>query len=68
MRYLAVALVSSLLAATGAWARSDAPPPYPLAEGSQDWALALGVEAAAESGDVVTVPRQPWSLATENLA
>ena len=55
--------VSSLLAATGAWARSDAPPPYPLAQGSQDWALALGVEAAAESGETVTVPRQPWGLA-----
>lgn len=53
--------VSDLLAATGAWARSDAAPPYPLADGSQDWALALGVEAAAESGEVVTVPRQPWA-------
>jgi len=52
--------VSSLLAATGAWARSDAPPPYPLAEGSRDWALALGVESAAESGETVLVGRQPW--------
>ena len=55
--------VSSLLAATGAWVKSDAPPPYPLAEGSQDWALALGVEEAAESGETVLVGRQPWSAA-----
>jgi len=55
--------VSSLLAATGAWVKSDAPPPYPLAEGSQDWALALGVEEAAESGETVLVGRQPWGAA-----
>jgi predicted dehydrogenase len=53
--------VSSLLEKVGAWARSDAPAPYALAEGSQDWALALGVEAAAESGDTVLVGRQPWA-------
>jgi predicted dehydrogenase len=55
--------VSDLLAATGAWARDDAAPPYPLADGSQDWALALGVERAAETGDVVVVPAQPWGAA-----
>jgi predicted dehydrogenase len=53
--------VSDLLSRVGAWARSDAPPPYPLAEGSQDWALALAVEAAAESGDTLLLGRQPWS-------
>jgi predicted dehydrogenase len=53
--------VSSLLSQVGAWARSDAPPPYPLAQGSQDWALALGIEAAAESGETVLVGRQPWA-------
>ncbi len=52
--------VSSLLHAMGAWVAADAPPPYPLAQGSQDWALALAVEAAAESGETVTVPRQHW--------
>ena len=53
--------VSSLLSQVGAWARSDAPAPYPLAQGSQDWALALGVEAAAESGETVLVGRQSWA-------
>jgi predicted dehydrogenase len=53
--------VSSLLSQVGAWARSEASPPYPLAQGSQDWALALGIEAAAESGETVLVGRQPWA-------
>ena len=55
--------VTELLRRTGDWARGDAPPPYPLAEGSQDWALALAVEEAAASGETVTMPRRPWGNA-----
>ncbi len=53
--------VSELLRRMGDWVRGDGPPPYPLAEGSQDWALALAVEKSAETGEIVTMPRQPWA-------
>ena len=55
--------VTELLRRMGDWTRGDAPPPYPLAEGSQDWALALAVEDAASSGETVTMPRRPWASA-----
>jgi predicted dehydrogenase len=55
--------VTELLRRMGDWVRGDAPPPYPLAEGSQDWALALAVEEAAATGETVTMSRQPWAVA-----
>ena len=53
--------VTELLRRMGDWVRGDTAPPYPLAEGSQDWALALAIEDAAASGQTVTMPRQPWA-------
>jgi predicted dehydrogenase len=53
--------VAALAEATGAWARGDGPPPYPLAQGCQDHALALAIEESARSGRPVTVADEPWT-------
>lgn len=48
--------MATLLEAMAAWVRDAGPPPYPLAEGQRDQALAAAVERAAETGTAVTVP------------
>ncbi len=53
--------VAALAEATGVWARGDGPPPYPLAQGCQDHALALAFEESARTGATVTVADEPWS-------
>jgi predicted dehydrogenase len=53
--------VAATLAATGAWAREEGPAPYPLAEASQDQALAVAVEESVRTGRAVTTGREPWS-------
>jgi predicted dehydrogenase len=55
--------IASLLTATGAWAREEGPPPYPLAEGCEDHLIALAVEESAASGTVVRTGREPWHRA-----
>jgi predicted dehydrogenase len=53
--------IASLLARTTAWSRGDGPPPYPLAEASQDHLLSLAIEESARIGRPVTTAAEPWS-------
>jgi len=52
--------VAALLADVGAWARGDAPPPYPLAEACQDHLISLALEESARSGRPVTTTTEAW--------
>jgi predicted dehydrogenase len=54
--------VAGLLAATAAWVHDDGPPPYPLAEGSQDHLLGIAIEEAAASGETVHIAREAWGM------
>jgi predicted dehydrogenase len=53
--------VVDLLAATIAWCREEAPPPYPLAEGCQDHLLSLAIEESIRTGLPVTTTEEPWT-------
>ncbi|WP_084129789.1 Gfo/Idh/MocA family protein [Demequina sp. NBRC 110055] len=53
--------VTDLLAGMSRWIHADGAPPYPLADGAQDWALAIAMQQAASSGQRVTLERQPWA-------
>lgn len=53
--------IASLLEAMAAWVRGDGPPPYPLAEGAQDHRVALAVEEAAESGELMVTTSEAWA-------
>jgi hypothetical protein len=55
--------VAGLMAAVAAWARDEAPAPYPLAEGCQDHLLGLAIHESAASGRRVTTAVEPWALA-----
>jgi predicted dehydrogenase len=55
--------VASLLAATGAWCRGEAPPPYPLAAGCQDHLISLAIGESVRTGAPVVTTAQPWSAA-----
>jgi hypothetical protein len=53
--------VAAIVEATGAWARGDAPPPYPLAQACQDHLVALAIEESSRTGADVVVARQTWA-------
>jgi predicted dehydrogenase len=53
--------VASHLAAVGLWARDDGPAPYPLAQGCQDHAVGLAIEASARTGADVKVEGEVWA-------
>lgn len=53
--------VAAILEATGAWARQEAPAPYPLAEGCQDHAVALAIGESARTGTDVRVAKEVWA-------
>ncbi len=53
--------VATLLCATGAWARDEGAPPYPLAEGCQDQLIALAIDEAAATGAKVVAGVEPWA-------
>jgi predicted dehydrogenase len=55
--------VLTLLVATAAWCRGAGPPPYPLAQASQDHALALAVDESLATGRPVEVGAGPWTPA-----
>ena len=57
----ATALMGDLLAAMGAWCRSDGPPPYPLAEACTDHQIALAIGESARTGGFVTTTAEGWS-------
>ncbi|MET1005095.1 MAG: hypothetical protein ABWX96_06080 [Propionibacteriaceae bacterium] len=53
--------IATLLDATAAWVRDEAPPPYPLADGAQDHRIALAIEESARTDQTVTTQVEPWS-------
>ncbi len=53
--------VAVLLAATGAWARSEGPEPYPLADACEDHQISLAIGEATRTGGPVTTTREGWS-------
>jgi predicted dehydrogenase len=53
--------MSTLLAATAAWVRGAAPPPYPLADGIHDHQVALAIEESADTDRPVTTSTEAWS-------
>jgi predicted dehydrogenase len=53
--------IATLLDATAAWVRGEAPAPYPLADGVQDHLIALAVEEAADTDRTVTTSTEIWA-------
>ncbi|GAA2727486.1 Gfo/Idh/MocA family protein [Cellulomonas aerilata] len=53
--------VADHLVATGAWARDEAPGPYPLAQACQDHAIGLAIEESARTRTDVRVAKEPWA-------
>jgi predicted dehydrogenase len=53
--------VADILERTGAWARGDAPEPYPLADGLQDHLISLAIEESAATGRDVTTSTEAWA-------
>ena len=53
--------VADIAERTGAWARGEAPPPYPLAEGCQDHLISLAIEESLASGAAVTTTVEDWA-------
>jgi len=53
--------VAAILEATGAWARDEGPPPYPLAQGCQDHAISLAIGESARTGQDVRVTKEVWA-------
>ncbi len=52
--------IASILAATGKWARDEAPAPYPLAQACQDHLLSLAIEESARTDKPVRTDVEPW--------
>ena len=55
--------IATMLLAMAAWRRGEGAPPYPLAEGCKDHAVALAVEQSATSGEPVTTAVEAWAAA-----
>jgi predicted dehydrogenase len=53
--------VADIAERTGAWARGEAPPPYPLAEGCQDHLISLAIEESTATGAAVTTTAEDWA-------
>jgi predicted dehydrogenase len=53
--------VSSLLVAVAAWCRDEGPPPYPLAEGSQDHLVSLAIGTSLQTDAPVTTTTEKWA-------
>jgi predicted dehydrogenase len=53
--------VADLAERTGAWARDEGPPPYPLAEACQDHLIGLAIGESARTGRPVTTTREAWT-------
>lgn len=51
----------SLLVSMVAWRRDDGPPPYPLAQGSQDHLVSLAIDSSLASGAPVTTTTEDWA-------
>ena len=55
--------IATLLLAMAAWRRDEGAPPYPLAEGCQDHAVALAIEESVTVGEPVTTAVEAWAVA-----
>lgn len=55
--------MATILGATGAWARDEGAPPYPLADGCQDHLIALAIDQAEATGTKVITGTEPWARA-----
>ncbi|NIZ93774.1 gfo/Idh/MocA family oxidoreductase [Kineosporiaceae bacterium B12] len=53
--------VATLLLRAAAWARGEAPGPYPLAEAAQDQLLGLAIGASLASGGPVLTSTEAWA-------
>jgi predicted dehydrogenase len=53
--------IATLMVAAARWVRDEGPPPYPLAQACQDHAIALAIDAAVASGQLVTTAREAWA-------
>jgi predicted dehydrogenase len=53
--------VAALLDRTGAWARQEGPPPYPLADACQDHLISLAIVMAVQTGGSVTTTWEAWA-------
>jgi predicted dehydrogenase len=53
--------VAEILARTGAWARGEAPPPYPLAQACQDHLISVAIGDSARTGGPVTTTKEEWA-------
>jgi hypothetical protein len=51
---------TSLLTATGTWARGEGPAPYPLAQGCQDHLIGLAIDESAATGVLIVTGVEPW--------
>ena len=54
--------IGSLLLGMAGWVRGEGPPPYPLAQGCQDHALALAIHQAVATAEAVRVEPGPWAV------
>jgi len=50
-----------LLVRMARWSRGQGSAPYPLAEGCQDHAIALAIQASAQDGRPVSVSKEDWA-------
>jgi predicted dehydrogenase len=53
--------VAAIAEAAGAWARSEGPEPYPLAQACQDHRLGLAIEESVRLGRPVRTVIEPWA-------
>ncbi|GAA4353438.1 Gfo/Idh/MocA family oxidoreductase [Angustibacter luteus] len=53
--------IATLLEQMAAWVADAGPPPYPLADGAHDHAVALAVDEALARGEAVTTEHEPWA-------
>ncbi len=53
--------VADILERTGAWARGEGPPPYPLAQACQDHLISLAIGDSARTGAPVTTTKEDWT-------
>jgi hypothetical protein len=52
--------VADILYRTGAWARDDGPPPYPLAEACQDHLISIAIGDSLRTGGPVSTTKEDW--------
>jgi predicted dehydrogenase len=53
--------VAEILERTGAWARGEAAPPYPLAQACQDHLISVAISDSARTGGPVTTTKEDWA-------